>query len=128
MRVRKQDSSGDMLFGHGQRDYWNNQPEGVAQLAMTRLQLYKGDWFLDVSAGMPWRTEVLGKYTEGSRDPAILNRIAGTQGLLSVVSYSSQENRDTRALAVQVTIDTVYGRTGLSASTPVSGQDVRSGR
>ena len=55
MRVRKQDSvTGDMQFGHGSADFWHNVPEAVGQSVMTRLLLFAGEWFLDISEGTPW--------------------------------------------------------------------------
>jgi hypothetical protein len=119
----------DMVFGHGQADYWRDAPEGVAQLVMTRLEMYTGEWFLNKSDGTAWRINVLGKYTERTRDPAIRARILSTQGVTAINTYASQVNRQTRGDAVQVAITTQYG----SASVPVSDAatpnvDVRAGR
>ena len=109
MRYRKLDQNGDMMFGRQQGDFWRDTPEAPAQAVWTRLQMYLGDWWLDINDGTPWRTQVLGKYTGRTRDPAVQNRILGTQNVTGISAYSSQVNPDTRTFDVQATIDTIYG-------------------
>lgn len=109
MRVRKMDADGDMVFG-GQESLWKDVPDAVAQVAMTRLQLYQGEWFLDTTSGTPWRTKVLGKHTAATRDPVIRARILGTPGVTGISSYSSTLNRDTRTFTINAVIDTIYGK------------------
>jgi len=116
MRVRMVDENGDMRFGRNQADYHRDSPEGVAQIAQSRLQLYRGEWFRDTTDGTPWRTEVLGKYTGPTRDLVIRSRILGTPRLTGIDAYASQLNRDTRGFAAQVTISTQYGPISFQAS------------
>jgi hypothetical protein len=114
---RAGDVGGDMVFGRGNRTHWKDVPDAVGQAVLTRLKLERGEWFLDVNSGMPWRTEVLGKYTGSTRDPVIRHRILDTQGVLGIASYSSNLNRETRGFAVDVLIDTVYGT--IPVETPI---------
>ena len=109
MRVRKVDANGDMTFGHGQANFWRDVPDAPAQVCVSRLALYTGEWFLNLSDGTNWNAKVLGKYTGSTRDVEVQSRILGTQGVKSLVSYSSSVNRDTRAYDVSVRIDTIYG-------------------
>ena len=78
MRYRKLDANGDYSFGAQQADFFVDSPEGVAQAVQTRLGLFTGEWFLDTTDGTPWRTEVLGKYTQDSYDAVIKDRILTT--------------------------------------------------
>jgi hypothetical protein len=121
MRYRKLDANYDMQFGHGSADFWHNQPEAVGQSVRTRLLLYAGEWFLDTTEGTPWggfplndlvvrQGRILGVHTQLSRDAAIRERILGTTGVVAIVSYFSSVNPNTRAFAVNATIDTIYGR------------------
>lgn len=110
MRIRKMDASGDMSFGAGQGNFFQNSPDGVGQLVETRMALWLGQWFLFLSDGTPWLTKVLGKYTGSTRDAAIQARILATPGVNAILSYASQLNRDTRVWNVQVTLDTIYGQ------------------
>jgi hypothetical protein len=111
MRYRALDANGDMTFGQGSENFLVNSPAAVAQLVMTRMKLFRGEWFLDVTEGMPWSQEVLGKQPQATYDLAIRDHILDTQGVLEIVSYSSTRNPDTRALTVTVVLDTIYGIT-----------------
>jgi hypothetical protein len=116
MRYRKLGSAGDYTFGHQQADFYRDQPEAVAQAVQTRLELFTGEWFLDTSDGTPWRTDVLGKYTQAAYDIVLKDRILGTEGVLSIEAYSSTLNRQTRALSVQASISTIYGTATVQAT------------
>lgn len=115
MRYRKMDADGDYVFGGRQADFLKDSPETVAQAVLTRLRLARGEWFLDTTEGTPW-DKVLGKYTAGTYDAAIRQRILGTQGVRELVAYSSSLNSETRALSVTATINTIYGTTTVQAT------------
>ena len=110
MRLRKIDANGDMVFGHGQADYWFNNAHGVGQLVSSRLRLWLGQWFLNVSDGTPYLTEILGKYTENTRDAVIRERIFNTEGVVDISGYNSQLERQSRDFTVHATIGTAYGQ------------------
>lgn len=116
MRYRKLDADGDYVFGGQQADFYKDSPEAVGQAVLTRLRLLRGEWFLDKTEGTPWATEVLGKYTSGTYDAAIRQRILGTQGVLSLASYTSTLDTENRALSVTATINTIYGTTTVQAT------------
>lgn len=116
MRYRKLDANGDYSFGGQQADFYRDTPEAVAQAVQTRLLLLRGEWFLDITEGMPWSTEVLGKFTNGTYDSAIRQRILGTQGVTELTAYSSTLDGQKRALTVAATINTIYGSTPVQAT------------
>lgn len=126
MRYRKEDANGDYSFGHQEADFYIDTPAGVAQAVKTRLGLYTGEWFLDTTDGTPWRTEVLGKYTQDSYDAVIKDRILTTQvitaqlvttaGVNSITAYSSAFDPDARKLQVNATLDTIYGEAQISTT------------
>lgn len=109
MRYRKLTASGDYTFGFGQQNFYANSPQTVAQAVLTALLLHRGEWFLNVTVGMPWETQVLGFGTQSLYDSAIKTCILGVQGVYSIISYSSSFNASKRALTVVATINTVYG-------------------
>lgn len=121
MRIRKQDPAGDYVFGHGLRDFWINAPDGVAEACVYRLQLSVGDWWLDLNAGTPWQTEVIGVRTEATRDPVIRSRILGTPGVAGIMEYSSALDRNTRGWSVNAVIHTNYSVGPTTVATAVSG-------
>lgn len=110
MKVRKLDSDGDMTFGENSLNFWQNVPDAVAQCVVTRLRLQYGEWFLDTSDGTDWRTKILGKFTNDTRDLTIQSRTLGTQGCKEILAYSSALDRNTRRWSVDATIDTIYGK------------------
>lgn len=128
MRLRKLDTDYDMTFGHGSADYFRDQPDAPAQLVLSRLNLFTGDWFLQTDDGMPWRSEVLGRGTDNTRDRAIRARILATQGVTGITTYASQVNRDTRADTTQVTLTTAYDANAQAPGTATTMTDVRYGR
>lgn len=109
MRYRKLTASGDYSFGRGQADFYRDVPEAPAQAVKTRLHLETGEFFLDQREGTPWSTDVLGNRTAATRDIVILTRALATVGVKSILSYSSQVDRDTRKFSVQMALDTIYG-------------------
>ncbi len=111
MIYRKLDADGDMTFGGGQNDFHRNVPDGVAQAVMTRLRLWRGEWFADNTAGTPWLTHVLGERTSEIRDAVIRSRIIDTPGVNRLVDYTSAVDVDTRHMTVNAEIDTIYGQT-----------------
>lgn len=112
MRYRAQSASGDYTFGQGAANFFVNVPDAVAQAVKTRLLLMTGEWFLDVTEGTPYSTDILGTGTAPLYDAAIQLRIKGTEGVTALVSYSS--TLVDRQLRVQATIDTLYGQAELS--------------
>lgn len=111
MRYRALDVNGDMSFGHGPGDFLINTPAAVGQAVKTRLLLLTGEWFLDVTEGTPYTTEVLGTDTQSTYDFAIRDRILGTEGVVEIITYSSVLDHEARALRIEATIDTIYGQT-----------------
>jgi hypothetical protein len=115
MRYRQLTASGDSTFCSGYTAFYVDVPAAVAQSVETRLKLLTGEWFLDFTVGTPYSTQVVGKYTQATADAAIKARILATQGVVSLISYSSTLNRSTRTLTVSARVDTVYGPTDVVA-------------
>jgi hypothetical protein len=119
MRVRKLDKNWDYQFGRGSADFIINMPEAVGQSVVTRLKLWRGEWFVQPSDGTPWMTEITGAHTQGLRDMAIKARILQTPGVVAITNYFSTLDPSTRHFSVSATINTIYGTTQLS--TDISG-------
>lgn len=109
MRYRKMDSAGDMQFGAGQADFYRDQPEAPAQAVLTRLRLWMGEWFIDVTEGTPYQQAILGKHTGTTVEPAIRKRILETEGVTSIESFSLSTDPDTRKTTVAAIVNTEYG-------------------
>lgn len=122
MKYRILSSTGDMTMGGGLASFYINSPEAVAQAVKTRLLLFLSEWFLDTTDGTDWFGRVLGKYTQGTRDAVIRERILDTLGVNTILTYSSSFNSATRTFTVNASLDTVYGVVPiLNVPLPISG-------
>jgi hypothetical protein len=117
MRYRALDSNGDYQLGRSAAEFLVNSAAAVAQLVMTRLLLWEGEWFLDLTEGTPYSQSILGFSTQTIYDQAIQERIIGTAGVSSIVEYLSQLNDATRALTVNATILTQYSANPITINT-----------
>jgi|SRR6516162_3153437 len=116
MRVRALDANGDYTFGQSAANFLVNSNGAVAQNVQTRLLLWEGEWYLDVSAGTPWLQQILGAHTRPLYDAAIQERVLSTPGVNSIEKYGSALDPATRALAVTMTISTAFGQTAVQIS------------
>jgi hypothetical protein len=112
----------DYTFGLGPQNFLVNSPSTVAQAVLTSLKLFQGEWFLNLNAGVPWNTQVLGYGTQAIYDSAIRAAILGVQGVLSIASYASSLNTKTRLLTVAATINTAFGKTSVNTTLSLSGR------
>jgi hypothetical protein len=111
MRYRKLDFSGDMQFGNQQADFYRNVPDAPAQAILTRLRLWLGEWFIDVTEGTPYQQAILGMHTSATVEPAIRRRILNTQGVVSLESFNMVRNPNERLATINATVNTEYGTT-----------------
>ena len=107
MKYRKLDAKGDYQLNA----FLVNSPDTVGQAVLTRLKLWYGEWFMNTSDGTPYYQDILGRHT--NYDLEIQSRILGTQGVTEILSYSSTVSAD-RHLAVNCTVNTIYGSTSIS--------------
>lgn len=125
MRYRQLSPCGDYMFGQGSANFLVNSPAGVAQAIQTRLLLFKGTYFLDLTQGMDWDNDVLGFNTASLYDQAIQNQVLGTQGVTSLASYSSSFDSVTRVLTVTGIASNIYGEpVGFTVPIPTSGYGI----
>lgn len=114
MIYRKLDKDGDYTFGLGAGNFYKDQPEAVAQAVKTRLGLIEGEWFLDITAGTPYNSQILGAGMVSRYDHAIQEVILNTVGVTEIVNYYSQVDPTTRAAQITCTINTLYGTATLT--------------
>lgn len=108
MRYRKLTEDGDMTFGSGQADFYRDDIQGVTQSILTRLRLWRGEWFLDITEGTPYVGAILGKYTKETIEPALRQRILNTDGVTEIESFEMEINPDTRVANINISIKTIY--------------------
>lgn len=109
MIYRGLDDNGDYTFGSGLSNYLHNSPEAVAQAVQTRLKLWEGEWFIDITEGTPYLSGIMGKYTFETIDQLIKMRILGTLGVISIDEYQGIYDGNNRSYTISATISTTYG-------------------
>ena len=98
MTVRRLDENGDIVT---QGTQFLTGIEEIEQTIRTRLRLFLGEYFRDISDGIPWFEQILGKGTSMSaREAALRNRILRTPGVVRLTSFSTDFNVDTRKYTV----------------------------
>ncbi|ELI8402948.1 hypothetical protein ACNVFO_002963 [Yersinia enterocolitica] len=115
MRYRREDENGDYTFGQGDNTFLIDSPEAVAQAVKTRFELWRGQWFLDLTEGTPYIQSVLGKQRSDVYILAIRERILDTQGVNSIQEFEANYNGDNRRVIFTATIDTIYGTTTVTS-------------
>ena len=113
MRYRKKSEDGDFTFGQSEQNYYQDVPEAVAYAAQGRLLLFVGEWFLDIDEGTPYMQGILGKHSKAAADVTIQDRIAGTEGFVSLENFESVLDPVTRAYSATCDLNTIYGATPL---------------
>lgn len=116
MRVRQLSPTGDFTFGASQLNFLINSPACVAQVVRTSLLLWLAEWYLDISAGMPWIQGVLGKHNQDTADLTVQDYILGIQGVTDISRYESIGQQPQRLYLAQTTIDTQFGPTNVQVT------------
>jgi hypothetical protein len=113
MRNRGESATGDYRFGLSDAYFLVNSPEAVAQAIQTRLELRTGEWYLDLTEGTPYSTQILGKGTQSLYDHAVQERILGTPGVSAITNYSSTLD-SARKLSISATVLTIYSEDAIT--------------
>lgn len=86
--------------------------EGVAQLALIAVRMFKEEWFLNLDAGFPWYQEILAeKFNEGLTRTRLLESISDVPGVVEVLELSIVFEALTRTVDVTFKLRTEFGDT-----------------
>lgn len=108
MRYRALGPTGDYQIGRGSANFLINSSAAVAQSVQTRLKLWQGEWFLDITQGTPWLQNVFGKFAKLVADMAIRARVLATQGVTGISAYQSTFDPVKRTFSIVMSITTVF--------------------
>lgn len=113
MTVRKLDPiTGDIVTSGVQ---FITEREEIAQTIQTRLKLFLGEYFRDITDGTPWFEFILGKRgTVTQKDIIIKRRIAQTEGVVQVISFNTDYDINLRQYSVNAEVLTTFGQVALS--------------
>lgn len=82
----------------------------IAQTIRTRLRLFYGEYFRDITDGTPWFQRILGKNENLNAVEAILRtRIRETKGVIQLASFNMTYELNPRRLSVTGSVLTQFG-------------------
>lgn len=112
MTVRRLDPETGDIATSGQQ--FLTEVEEIAQTVRTRLNLFLGEVFRDITDGTPWFEQILGKGSslEG-KEAAIKNRIIRTEGVIQLTKFDTDFDINTRKYTVTAGILTAFGETDI---------------
>lgn len=86
------------------------QREEIAQTINTRLRLFLGEYFRDVTDGTPWFQTVLTKRdTLSNKDSVIRRRIQQTPGVVRIDDFTTDYDIDARRYTITASVVTEFG-------------------
>lgn len=111
-RYRRLGENNEPAMGQGNQDFLEDA-DAVGQAIITRLRLWKGEWWENIYLGIPMWQEMLG--VVGSKkaviDKIIQDTILDTAGVVSMSNMVSIFDPADRSYKFYCTIDTIYGTT-----------------
>lgn len=115
MTVRRLDPETGDIATSGQQ--FLTDVDEIAQTIKTRLSLFLGEYFRDITDGTPWFEQILGKGSslEG-KEAAIKNRIIRTDGVIQLTKFSTDFDIDTRTYTVNAGVLTPFGETTITVT------------
>ena len=108
MTVRRLDpTTGDITTSGVQ---FTSDIEEIEQTVRTRLRLFYGEYFRNVTLGTPWFQSILGKDGTVASKNAILRRIISqTEGVTDIVNFTSNYDLSSRKYSITCTVITAFG-------------------
>ena len=117
MKYRKLDENGDYTFGQGSQGFLTDT-NACAQAIKTRLALYEGEWWEDLTTGLPLWQKILGSpgTNKSAIDVILGERITGTTGVKNIISAKGNFTPSTRSYAYAAYVNTEWN-TSVTIST-----------
>ena len=113
MKVRKLDENGDIVTNGV---LWNYDSSAIAQNVSTRLKLFLGEYFRDITEGVPWLEKedggdgIFGKgYSLSQVESILRQRIVRTSGVVKLLKFTMDYTPTNRKISIYVMILTDYG-------------------
>jgi hypothetical protein len=107
------DRQNDLVFENG--DFkWSSGIPGVMQECRIKMQMFEGEWFLNLEAGIPYWTEILGQRPDiaiTAAAAAFNDALLSTEDVKDVTKMSVIQEPGTRRLLVQWSVRCKFGNT-----------------
>lgn len=110
--VRALTPSGDVQHGNSGASFIHDI-DAVTQIILTRIRLFQGEWWEDLSQGTPMFQSILGAQASPKSQATILlliqQRILGTPYVNSILASTLTFDRNTRKFTFSCTVSTAFG-------------------
>lgn len=108
MTVRRLDpDTGDIITSGNQ---FLTEREEIAQTIKTRLRLFSGEYFRNITDGTAWFETILNKNTSiSAKDAVIKQRILQTNGVVNLVTFESDYEINQRSFTITAEVLTEFG-------------------
>lgn len=94
------ESTGDLEVVKGQLVLVEKRLELQQSLAQ-RLRTFLGEWFLDITIGLPYFDKILIKNADPAAvDSVFIDEILDTPGVINLLEFNSDLTEDTRQLSI----------------------------
>jgi hypothetical protein len=104
------DADGDLDVSAGLQ--FSTGAAAVSQGIRIRIQMFRGEWFLDLDAGVPYHQDLLGaKFNDTRARAAFRDAIVSAPGVAALLSLTVAFNRSTRVLDVAWKVRTEFDDT-----------------
>lgn len=113
-------ATGDLAISGGRIRLTAPGAESVSQKLRVRLRLFKGEWHLDASVGVPYYTDVLGRHPLSAVEALLRRAIVTCPGVKALESFVLTLNAD-RSASLTFTVRAV------GENDPVTIEDFRVG-
>ena len=111
MIFRALDDTGDWTFGKGANNFLRGR-DAIQTNIETRLKSWRNDCFFATAEGVDY-TNLLDIGTQSLLDNDIRRVIFQSEGVLRLISYSSELTRDQRLFSARAEILTIFGQVTL---------------
>lgn len=108
------DDSHDLYFGSRAGIAIATDADAVRQGILTRLRLFRGEWYLDTNAGVPWfESAFLAGSNIRSIERTIKRQILDTPGVDEILSFTASFDGSTRSLSISFEVESIFGPSGV---------------
>lgn len=107
MKVSGLDRNNDWRFGRGHAVYIQDS-DAIRQNVATRIRSFAGDWFLDVTANIPW-IELLGRRDSREQVLREVERVTlSTEGVVRILHIEIEHNRRDRVAVITLGFEDIF--------------------
>mgnify|MGYP003126194735 FL=1 len=110
MNDLKLNPDGDLEFVGGDLELLNDESEVSRQALQIELKTFRGEWFLDVSLGIPYLKSILKKGVSKSFvDNIFIDKVRNGYGIESLISFESEITSNRRYVIRQLKAKSITG-------------------